>query len=64
MTLSVSLIHKISVAMGFSSRVKAKSCKKKSHAMREACGREVSLNYAQCPEHTVLVYIQTFLTLA
>ena len=76
MSLSASLNHKISVAMGhlcqivlnqksshkfkkwhkFSSRVKVKSCKKKSHAMRYACEREVSLNYAQCPEHNSSIH--------
>jgi len=25
---------------------------------------KVSLNYAQCPEHTVLVHVQTFVTMA
>lgn len=36
---------------------------KKSHEMSHACERE-SVNYAQCPEHTALVYIQTFLAMA
>ena len=49
--LNQKLSHKVKKWHKCSSRIKAKLCKKKSHAMTDACERK-SVNYAQCPEHS------------